>query len=75
MLAERGMKHVDQFSTILGSCAPRPHMRMPYPRISRVHEVESAQTFIKAMLRACHEAEELIKELAPNVYEKQLKTD
>jgi hypothetical protein len=73
MLAEKGMKHVDQFSTILGSCAPRPHMRMPYPRISRVHEVESAQTFIKAMLLACHEAEELIKELAPNVYEKQLK--
>jgi hypothetical protein len=73
LLEEKGMKHVDQFSTILGSCAPRPHMRMPYPRISRVHEVESAQTFIKAMLLVCHEAEELIKELVPNVYEKQLK--
>lgn len=73
-LAEKGQHLVDQYSTILGSCAPRPHMRMPYPRISRIHEVESAQTFIKAMLLACNESEELIKEIAPTIYEKQLKT-
>lgn len=73
-LAEKGQKLVDQYSTIIGSCAPRPHMRMPYPRISRVHEVESAQTFIKAMLLACRESEEIIKEIAPTIYENQLKT-
>ena len=41
-----------QYSTILGSCAPRPHLRMPYPRRSQVHSKKSADTFIKAMLKA-----------------------
>lgn len=71
-LAKEGKHLVDQYSTIIGSCAPRPHMRMPYPRISRVHEVASAKTFIKAMLLACREAEEVIKEITPNIYERQL---
>lgn len=73
-LKEMGRSHVAQWSTIIGSCAPRAHMRMPYPRMSRVHEVESAQTFIKAMLLACTEAEEVIKQIAPTIYEKQLQT-
>ena len=71
-LAAKGEAIVSQYSTIIGSCAPRPHMRMPYPRISKVHEVESAKTFIKAMLLACREAENTIKEIAPNIYNKQL---
>jgi hypothetical protein len=70
-LKEKGVSHVKQYSTIIGSCAPRPHMRMPYPRISQVHEIESAQTFIKAMLLVCKESEKLIQEIAPNIYEKQ----
>lgn len=64
---------VKQFSTIIGSCAPKPHMRMPYPRTSAVHDVESAKTFIKAMLLVCRESEELIKELTPNIFERQCK--
>mgnify|MGYP003648273079 FL=1 len=40
---------VQQYSTILGSVAPRPHMRRPYPNISSVHRDKKAQTFIKAM--------------------------
>lgn len=67
-----GIKRVSQFSTIIGSCAPKPHMRLPYPRMSMVHEVKTAKTFIKAMLLACNEAENVIKELAPELYEKQL---
>lgn len=67
-----GIKMVSQFSTTIGSCAPRPHMRMPYPRISAVHEVKSAQIFIKAMLLACREAEEVIKQIAPSIYKQQL---
>ena len=67
-----GIKMVSQFSTTIGSCAPRPHMRMPYPRISQVHEVKSAQTFIKAMLLACREAESVILNVAPTIYSKQL---
>ena len=63
---------VKQYSTIIGSCAPKPHMKRPYPMISGVHQNITAQTFIKAMLLACRESEELIKEITPNIYEKQL---
>jgi hypothetical protein len=70
--AAAGINMVSQFSTIIGACAPRPHMRMPYPRMSSVHEVKTAQTFIKAMLLACREAEEVIKEIAPSIYDQQL---
>lgn len=62
---------VKQYSTIIGSCPPKPHMRRPYPSMSSVHQVKSAQTFIKAMLLACTEAENVIKELTPEIYEQQ----
>jgi len=62
---------VKQYSTIIGSVPPKPHMRRNYPTISSVHQVKSAQTYIKAMLVACKEAEDLIKEITPNIYEQQ----
>lgn len=62
---------VEQYSTILGSVAPRPHMRRPYPNISSVHRDKKAQTFIKAMWGCCVEAENIIKELTPHIYDKQ----
>ncbi len=62
-----------QYSTIIGSVPPKPHMRRPYPTISSVHNVKTAQTFIKAMLLLCRESEEIIKQLTPNVYEMQIK--
>jgi hypothetical protein len=62
---------VQQFSTIIGSVPPRPHMKRPYPSISSVHHVPTAQTFIKAMLMLCHESEQIIKKLTPNIYDKQ----
>jgi hypothetical protein len=62
-----------QYSTIIGSVPPKPHMRRPYPTISSVHNVKTAQTFIKAMLLLCRESEEIIKELTPNIFEKQKK--
>jgi hypothetical protein len=64
---------IKQFSTIIGSCAPKPHMRRPYPMFSSVHNVKSTETFIKAMLLACKESEEVIRQIAPTVYEKQEK--
>lgn len=70
---EEVVQPIQQFSTIIGSCAPKPHMRLPYPRTSAVHEVKSAQTFIKAMLLLCKESENLIAEIAPNIYEQQKK--
>lgn len=64
---------VKQYSTILGSCPPKPHMKRPYPAISSVHQVKSAQTFIKAMLLLCKEAENLIVEIVPEIYHNQKK--
>jgi hypothetical protein len=64
---------VTQYSTILGSVPPKPHMKRDYPTISSVHRVQSARTFIKAMLLACREAENIIKDIAPTIYDKQLK--
>ena len=60
-----------QYSTIIGSVPPKPHMRRPYATISSVHNVKTAQTFIKAMLMLCKESEQIIKELAPEIYERQ----
>jgi len=65
-------KGVSQYSAIIGSTPPRPHMRRPYPSISSVHSVKTAQTFIKAMLLLAKESEQLIKEILPEQYEKQV---
>jgi hypothetical protein len=64
-------KEVLQYSTILGSVPPKPHMRRPYPTISSVHSVKTAKNFIKAMLLIAYECETVIKKITPNVYEKQ----
>jgi len=62
---------ISQYSTIIGSVPPKPHMRRPYPTISSVHSVKTAQTFIKAMLMLCNESEEIIRTLTPHIYERQ----
>ena len=64
---------VEQYSTIIGAVPPKPHMRRPYATMSSVHNVKSAQTFIKAMMMLALESENLIKEITPNVYEEQIK--
>ena len=63
---------ISQYSTILGSIPPKPHMRRPYPKMSSVHSVKSAETFIKAMLMLAKESENLIKEILPAQYERQV---
>ncbi len=62
---------IQQYSTILGSVPPKPHMRRNYATISRVHGVKTAQKFIKAMLLLALESEELIKEILPKQYQQQ----
>lgn len=62
---------VEQYSTIIGSCPPKPHMRRPYPAMSSVHDEKTAQPFIKAMLIACKESEDVIEKIAPNIFNKQ----
>ena len=66
------LKGCSQYSTILGSIAPNHVMRRPYPNISQVHRDKKAKTFIKAMWGACIEAEQIIKELTPNIYKNQI---
>ena len=65
-------KEVLQYSTIIGSCPPKPHMKRPYASISSVHQVKTAQNFIKAMLMLAKESEQLIKQIMPEQYAKQL---
>lgn len=65
-------RSIKQFSTILGGVPPKPHMRRPYPTISSVHGVKSADIFIKAMLMLAKESEKVIKEILPNQYEQQI---
>lgn len=61
-----------QYSSILGSIPPKPHMSRPYASRSSVHSVKSAQKFIKAMLLLAKESEKIIKKILPEQYEKQL---
>ena len=63
---------VSQYSTIIGSCPPKPHMKRPYASISSVHQCKTAQTFIKAMLMLANESEALIKQILPEQYERQI---
>jgi hypothetical protein len=65
--------NTQQYSCIIGSIAPKPMMRRPYPTISRIHQIKSAQTFIKAMLLLAIESEKIIKEITPSIYETQKK--
>jgi len=78
-LSKEGMKRsearkigVSQMSAIIGSVPPKPVMRRPYATISSIHADKKAQTFIKAMLLLAKESEQLIKEILPNQYEKQI---
>mgnify|MGYP003640059956 CR=1 FL=1 len=63
---------VAQYSTILGSVAPKPMMRRNYPNISAVHRAKEAKLFVKAMWAACLEAEKIVKKLTPQIYERQI---
>lgn len=68
---EEGKPIVTQYSAILGSVAPKPHMRRDYPTISSLHAKKSASTFIKAMVLAGKELENLLKKYMPEQYQKQ----
>lgn len=61
-----------QKSCIIGSVAPKAHLRRNYNTISSVHNVKTAQTFIKAMVGLAVESENIIKQIAPELYNKQL---
>lgn len=63
---------VSQMSVILGSIPPKPIVRRPYPSISSVHSVKSAQVFIKAMIMLAKESEQIIADILPEQYNRQV---
>lgn len=70
----KGKNLVTQYSTILGSIPPKPHMRRPYATRSSVHSVQTAKNFIKSMLLLAKESEQIIKQITPELYEVQKRT-
>lgn len=50
---------------------PKPHLGRPYPKTSSVHDIKTARSFIKYMLLLALESEQIIKDLTPNIWEKQ----
>ena len=60
---------VRQYSCIIGSIPPRPHMRRPYPSKSSVHSVKEARTFVKSMILAGRESLRIIEQISPEIYE------
>ena len=63
---------ISQYSTILGSVPPKPHMRRAWGGRSQVHLHKSASIFVKAMLKAGKMGMELVKQYVPTVYEKHM---
>lgn len=62
---------VEQYSTIIGSVPPKPHMRRPEKSTSSVHGVESAKTYVGVMQFLANEAAKTIKEFMPSQYDRQ----
>jgi hypothetical protein len=63
---------VSQMSVILGSIPPKPIVRRPYASISSVHSVKSAQIFIKSMIMLAKESEQIIADILPEQYKRQV---
>ncbi len=61
---------VDQYSCIIGSIPPKPHMKRSYATRSSVHLKKSAETFVKAMSLAGLECIKLMQDIVPDLYEK-----
>lgn len=59
---------VRQYSCIIGSIPPKPHMMRPFPNKSSVHAVASARTFVKAMFMAGRESLRLVEQVSPEIY-------
>lgn len=63
---------VEQYSTIIGAIPPKANFRRNYLSTSRIHNIPSAKTFIKAMYLLALESEKLIKDILPEQYKIQL---
>lgn len=59
---------VRQYSCIIGSIPPKPHMRRAYATKSSVHAKDTARTFVKAMTLAGIESLKIIEAASPKLY-------
>lgn len=73
MKGQGDKKRVNQYSVIIGGIPPKAQFKRPYPNLSSVHSVKTAQTFIKAMLLLVKESEKLIADIMPEQYQRQKK--
>lgn len=60
---------VRQYSCIIGSIPPKPHMRRPYASKSSVHSCKTADLFVKAMTMAGREALGIIESVSKTLYQ------
>jgi hypothetical protein len=65
-------KRVNQYSTIIGSIAPKAQFKRSYGNYSSVHSVKSAQIFIKSMMMLAKESEQIIADILPEQYKRQV---
>jgi len=65
---QRAAIRLKQYSAICGSCAPKPHLRLPYPRRSPIHVDRKSEAFVKAMLKAGKLSMGLISHYIPDAY-------
>lgn len=70
--AEKSGEEVKQYSTQLGSVPPKPQFGRPYATRMQTHNDKEAQTFIKAMLLLAKESEQIIADILPKQYAKQV---
>lgn len=71
---EEGQEKADttpQFSTIIGAVKPEAFKKRYVPGLSHVHLHKPAERYIKLMTLFAEECEKLIKEVTPDLYEKQ----
>lgn len=62
---------VQQYSTIIGSIPPKPHMRRVYASRSSVHAVPTTKTFVKAMMGLMQECESIYRDIMPETAQEQ----
>lgn len=58
---------IQQYSTIIGSIPPKPHMRRPYASRSSVHATKSTATFVKSMMGLMRECASIYHDIMPEV--------
>lgn len=60
---------IKQYSAIIGSIPPKPHMRRPYASRSSVHASPTSKNFVKAMTGLMRQCNAIYRDIMPQAYE------